>query len=70
MSIRPLHDRIVVKRIEAKDSTVGGPFIPDSAADGIRLDTEEAPQRQRVKEQDAQTELDKTRLVNKEHFRP
>jgi chaperonin GroES len=31
MNIRPLHDRIVVKRIEAHDSTVGGLFIPDSA---------------------------------------
>jgi chaperonin GroES len=31
MQIRPLHDRIVVKRVEQKDSTVGGLFIPDSA---------------------------------------
>jgi chaperonin GroES len=31
MDIRPLHDRIVVKRIEARDSTIGGLFIPDSA---------------------------------------
>jgi chaperonin GroES len=31
MNIRPLHDRIVVKRIEARNSTVGGLFIPDSA---------------------------------------
>jgi chaperonin GroES len=31
MNIRPLHDRIVVKRIEARDSPVGGLFIPDSA---------------------------------------
>jgi chaperonin GroES len=31
MNIRPLHDRIVVKRIEATDSTAGGLFIPDSA---------------------------------------
>jgi chaperonin GroES len=31
MNIRPLHDRIVVKRIEASDSAVGGLFIPDSA---------------------------------------
>jgi chaperonin GroES len=30
MNIRPLHDRIVVKRIEASDSTLGGLFIPDS----------------------------------------
>ena len=31
MNIRPLHDRIVVKRIEASDGTTDGLFIPDSA---------------------------------------
>jgi chaperonin GroES len=31
MNIRPLNDRIVVKRMEASDSTAGGLFIPDSA---------------------------------------
>jgi chaperonin GroES len=31
MNIRPLHDRIVVKRIEAEDNKVGGLYIPDSA---------------------------------------
>jgi chaperonin GroES len=31
MNIRALQDRIVVKRIEAKDSTAGGLFIPGSA---------------------------------------
>jgi chaperonin GroES len=31
MNIRPLHDRLVVKRIESSDSTAGGLFIPDSA---------------------------------------
>jgi chaperonin GroES len=31
MHLRPLHDRIVVKRTEAKGSTAGGLFIPDSA---------------------------------------
>lgn len=31
MNIRPLHDRIVVKRIESKEDKVGGLFIPDSA---------------------------------------
>ena len=31
MNIRPLHDRIVVKSIDAGDSTAGGLFIPDSA---------------------------------------
>ena len=31
MNIRPLHDRIVVKRIEEDAQMVGGLYIPDSA---------------------------------------
>jgi chaperonin GroES len=31
MNIRPLHDRIVVKRIESTENKIGGLFIPDSA---------------------------------------
>ena len=31
MDIRPLHDRVVVKRIEEGETRVGGLFIPDSA---------------------------------------
>jgi chaperonin GroES len=31
MDIRPLHDRIVVKRLEEEESKIGGLFIPDSA---------------------------------------
>jgi chaperonin GroES len=31
MKIRPLYDRIVVKRIEEKEQKIGGLFIPDSA---------------------------------------
>ena len=31
MSIRPLYDRIVVKRIEATETMQGGLYIPDSA---------------------------------------
>jgi chaperonin GroES len=31
MQIRPLYDRIVVKRIEEKETKIGGLFIPDSA---------------------------------------
>jgi len=31
MSIRPLHDRILVKRIEAEGKTPGGLIIPDNA---------------------------------------
>jgi chaperonin GroES len=31
MKFRPLHDRVVVKRIDAEDKTAGGIIIPDSA---------------------------------------
>ena len=31
MKIRPLHDRIVVKRIDEDETTKGGIIIPDSA---------------------------------------
>ncbi len=29
--IKPLHDRVIVRRIEESDKTAGGLFIPDSA---------------------------------------
>ena len=31
MKFRPLHDRIVVKRIDAEEKTKGGIIIPDTA---------------------------------------
>jgi chaperonin GroES len=31
MQFRPLHDRVVVKRIDAEDKTAGGIIIPDTA---------------------------------------
>ena len=31
MKIRPLHDRILAKRIAEQDKTAGGLFIPDTA---------------------------------------
>jgi chaperonin GroES len=33
MKIRPLHDRVVVKRLEAERKSAGGIVIPDSAAE-------------------------------------
>jgi len=33
MQIRPLHDRVVVKRLEEEMKTAGGIIIPDSAAE-------------------------------------
>jgi chaperonin GroES len=31
MKLRPLHDRIIVRRIEEEDRTAGGIIIPDTA---------------------------------------
>ena len=31
INLKPLHDRIIVKRIEAESKTAGGIIIPDSA---------------------------------------
>lgn len=33
MKIRPLHDRVVVKRVEEERTTAGGIVIPDSATE-------------------------------------
>lgn len=41
MNIRPLHDRVVVKRLEEEQKTSGGIVIPETAA--------EKPQRGEVK---------------------
>ena len=32
MTIRPLHDRVVVKRVEEETKTAGGIVLPGSAA--------------------------------------
>jgi chaperonin GroES len=31
MKIRPLHDRVIVKRVEEEEKTKGGIIIPDTA---------------------------------------
>ena len=31
MKFRPLHDRVVIRRIDAEEKTVGGIIIPDTA---------------------------------------
>ena len=33
MKLRPLHDRVIVKRVEEERTTPGGIVIPDSAAE-------------------------------------
>ncbi|MCX7383140.1 MAG: co-chaperone GroES, partial [Alphaproteobacteria bacterium] len=32
MKFRPLHDRVVVRRLKAEEKTAGGIIIPDTAA--------------------------------------
>ena len=31
MAFKPLHDRVLVRRVESDEKTAGGPIIPDSA---------------------------------------
>ncbi len=31
MTFRPLHDRVLIRRVEAQEKTVGGIIIPDTA---------------------------------------
>lgn len=33
MKIRPLHDRVIIKRLEAETTSAGGIVIPDSATE-------------------------------------
>lgn len=33
MNIRPLHDRVIVKRLDAEHKTASGIVIPDTAAE-------------------------------------
>jgi chaperonin GroES len=37
MNVRPLHDRILVKRIEEQEQRIGGIIIPDSAKEKPQL---------------------------------
>jgi chaperonin GroES len=55
MSFRPLHDRVLVRRIDADEKTAGGIIIPDTA--------KEKPQRGEVLAVGAGTRNDKGELV-------
>lgn len=33
MNLRPLHDRVIIKRLESETTSAGGIVIPDSAAE-------------------------------------
>jgi chaperonin GroES len=58
MHIRPLHDRIVVKRIEARDSTVSGLLIPNSAQEKPQEGTVVAVSRGQRREDGSLSPLD------------
>jgi chaperonin GroES len=36
MKFRPLHDRVLVKRVEAEEKTKGGIIIPDTARRSLK----------------------------------
>ncbi|WP_119303104.1 co-chaperone GroES [Dongia deserti] len=55
MPFRPLHDRVLVRRIEADEKTAGGIIIPDTA--------KEKPQRGEVVAVGAGARTDKGELV-------
>ena len=55
MSFRPLHDRVLVRRIDADEKTAGGIIIPDTA--------KEKPQRGEVIAVGAGARNDKGQLV-------
>ena len=40
MKVRPLHDRLIIQRLEEREQTIGGIIVPDSA--------KEKPQRGKV----------------------
>jgi chaperonin GroES len=37
MKVRPLHDRVVIRRLNAEGKTVGGIIIPDTAQEEGRV---------------------------------
>jgi chaperonin GroES len=55
MSFRPLHDRVLVRRIDADEKTAGGIIIPDSA--------KEKPQRGEIIAVGAGARTEKGQLV-------
>jgi chaperonin GroES len=58
MNLRPLHDRIVVRRLEGGEENVGGIIIPDSAREKPQRGTVIAVGNGLVKEDGARVALD------------
>ena len=58
MKIRPLHDRILVKRLEGEEKTKGGIIIPDAAKEKPIMGKVVAAGKGKVKEDGTVTPLD------------
>jgi chaperonin GroES len=58
MKVRPLHDRIVVQRLEEGEQTVGGIIIPDTAKEKPQRGTVFAVGAGKVKEDGTRQPLD------------
>jgi chaperonin GroES len=56
--LRPLHDRVVIKRIEEKEQMVGGLYIPDTAREKPQQGEVIAVGDGRILEDGARTPLD------------
>ena len=58
MKVRPLHDRIIVQRLEEGEQTVGGIIIPDTAKEKPQRGTVFAVGAGKVKEDGTRQPLD------------
>ena len=58
MNLRPLHDRIVVRRLETGEELIGGIIVPDSAKEKPQRGTVMAVGSGVVKEDGTRTALD------------
>ena len=58
MNLRPLHDRIVVRRLESGEENIGGIIVPDSAKEKPQRGTVMAVGSGVVKEDGTRTALD------------
>ena len=58
MKVRPLHDRIIVQRIEEGEQKIGGIIIPDSAKEKPQQGTVAAVGLGKVKEDNSRQPLD------------
>ena len=58
MNLRPLHDRIVVRRLESGEENIGGIIVPDSAKEKPQRGTVMAVGNGAVKEDGTRTALD------------